>query len=85
MEEHKSQGGNIGAAFMGMVVGAIGAATAIFLSRKENQDKIKERAHELRIRGQKAGEELRRGVEKAREEVMKETEELEEEIKKEGK
>ncbi len=82
MEEHKNQGASLGAAFMGMVVGAIGAATAIFLSRKENQERIREKAHELRIRGQKAGEELRRGVEKAREEVMKETEELEEETRK---
>lgn len=85
MEDRKNQGGSFTAALVGMVVGAVGAATAIFLSRKENQDKIREKAHDLRIRGQKAGEELRRGVEKAREEAMKGAEELEEEIKKERK
>lgn len=61
-------GGNFAAAFMGMIIGAVGAATAIFVSRKENRDMLKDRVDELRIKGQRAAGELKKGVEKARKE-----------------
>lgn len=83
MADEKSRGMSpFTAGLVGAIIGAIGSAVAIILSKPENRQKLKEKANDLRERGEKALEEMRHKAEEVEDEARERIEEGKEEVEK---
>lgn len=73
--------GTAGGMLIGIVIGAVGAAAAFLMSDKKTREKVKDKAQELREKGEKAFSELRQRAEEEKEEAEKEIEKVKRESK----
>lgn len=69
------------AGFLGAIIGAIGTAVAIVLSKPENREKLRNKAEELRAKGEKTWEELKQKSGEIENKIRKETEKRGEDVK----
>lgn len=66
---NKKETGNLGAAFIGALVGVASSLLVIFFSKKENRDKARRKFNELRDKGEEYVRDMKGKAQEARDEA----------------
>lgn len=72
------------AGIIGVIIGAVTSATAIFFSRKENRDKVKQKAGELKSKGGQVVDQIKSKAREMKETTREKAGQAQEEAKKEA-